>query len=92
MGLARYPKSEFWRAATILTLVIAALTHLIYPIAYNEYLGGQLGMALVGVARNGAVVGLFLASLVRLWRLGTRPGGAHKSGSSPVVAVPKEPE
>jgi hypothetical protein len=78
VGLARYPRSPFWRTMAVVLGVCAALTHLIYPEAYGDFLDGRVDLLVIGLLRNGLVVAIFAASLVKLWRLGTASPGRHR--------------
>ncbi|MDR1295470.1 MAG: glycosyltransferase 87 family protein [Bifidobacteriaceae bacterium] len=82
MGLARRPRSEAWRVAAALLGVCAALTRLIFPVAYGWFLEGDAGMVAVAFTRNAIVVAIFVASVVKLSQLGSAtaaPIGAMRS-------------
>jgi hypothetical protein len=84
IGLARSPRSPFWRTMAVVLGVCAGLTHLIYPEAYGDFLEGRTDMLVIGLLRNGLVVAIFAASLVKLWRLGTPTPARH---ADPVPTV-----
>jgi hypothetical protein len=87
MGLALWPKSERWRVLGALVAVCAALTHLIYPIAYGSFLAGEAGMVGLWAMRNLIVVAIFVSACVRLWQMGggrLRPNTGDGGGAGGV--------
>jgi hypothetical protein len=65
-----------WARPAVLTLVIAALTQWIYPLAYDGLLVAQLGSVLLLNARNLLLVVLFGWTVYRLARVRTRASAA----------------
>ncbi|RKR73738.1 glycosyltransferase 87 family protein [Frondihabitans australicus] len=75
-----------------LALVIAALTQVIYPWAYDPLVAGQLWIVAVITVRNALVVALLGFAVVRLWHVGAPaidrvavPTGARHEADEPVT-------
>lgn len=78
IGLAKYGHQQFWRTMAALLSVCALLTHLIFPIAYAQFLDGEPEMILVGLIRNLLVIAILGAALTKLARTPTRhPSRPH---------------
>lgn len=59
-----------WRVPLTISLVVATLSQLVYPLFYSEYTGGTAAMILVGALRNLLVVALLVWTLRSLWVAG----------------------
>jgi hypothetical protein len=71
-----------FRAPAILALVIAAITQVIYPFAYDSLLVLQPAMVVVLTVRNLALVVLFGLAVSMIWRL-REPGQPARSLKNP---------
>ena len=59
-----------WRVPLTISLVVATLSQLVYPLFYSEFTGGSTAMILVGALRNLLVVALLVWTLRSLWVAG----------------------
>ena len=77
-----------WRFPLIGVLAVAALTQLIYPLAYRSYILGSPTMVFVGAIRNVLVVAL-LAWAVRKLYEASRPVIKNRTRASIPLAAPE---
>lgn len=78
-----------WRVPAILTVLIALLTTLVFPVFYLPLLDGDLGAASLLTARNALLIGLLGWSLRRLALLArtsrTAADARHETSGAPVT-------
>ena len=72
IALAGPGTRRLWWPPAIGVLITALATHLIYPVAYGGFLGGDPWMVAVGAVRNLALVVLLLGAVWRIVQLGLR--------------------
>lgn len=72
IALAGPGTRRLWWPPAVGVLLTALATHLIYPVAYGEFLGGEPWMVAVGVLRNLALVVLLVGAVWRIVQLGLR--------------------
>jgi hypothetical protein len=75
IGLAMRWESPSWRIVGGLTGGIALFTHVLYPLAYSDFLNGALWAVAMEALRNAGLVALAAAAVWRLWRLGRQGAG-----------------
>jgi hypothetical protein len=85
VGLVYRPQSNYWRTMAALVGILAALAHLVYPVAYWSLLDGDQGMVAVEVTRSLTTLAVLVISALKLWRLGGSSGG--RGEGEPVAEI-----
>jgi uncharacterized membrane protein len=90
VALIRRRDLHLWALVAAITTAIAALTMLIYPLFYYQFLDGEAPMLAVYVVRNLALVIVWVIALVELFRIGSRARREAAANSTP-PSTPQEP-
>ncbi|GAB4086616.1 hypothetical protein GCM10028784_32460 [Myceligenerans cantabricum] len=77
-----------WLPPAVGLLVVAYLTKEIFPVRYDEFLGGFPGMTLTGAVRNALLVALLLGALARLIQIAVTERRRKEDPAETSVAVP----
>ena len=88
IALAGPGARSVWSPPALAVLGTAALTQVLYPIAYWEFMVGTPWIVLLAAVRNVALVVLLVGAVFRLVQLGRR---APEGAPSTVEAEPSEP-
>lgn len=85
-GTSPGPGRRAWLLPSLLVLVIAGLTQVVFPVTYSAITAGWVGPTLVLVLRNVLLVVLLVVTARTVWRL--RVGTAAEPADAPLPAEP----
>ncbi|MEV7963614.1 hypothetical protein [Oerskovia paurometabola] len=92
IALAGPGARSVWSPPALAVLGTAALTQVLYPVAYWEFMIGTPWIVLLAAVRNVALVVLFVGAVVQLVRLGRRmPAGTARARAATDPAEPAGP-